>query len=89
MSPDVNKYSAGVRVDRAEQSAQRIVKTDDKNSRADRLQVLRHETHPKFFARANDKDGDEQDDQIAFESQKIRKPARKIHGLATRRLHSA
>ena len=65
----IYKHSAGIRVDRPEQSAQRIVKTDDKNCRAERLQILRHKTHPEFFASANDKNGDEQDDEIAFESE--------------------
>src|SRR5438552_2570107 len=50
MSPKIDKYSAGVRVDRTEQGAQCIVETDNENRRADRLQVLRHKTHPKFFA---------------------------------------
>src|SRR5438132_1311732 len=51
MSPNIDEYSAGICVDCAEQGAQRVVKTDHKNGRADRLQVLRHKTHPKFFAR--------------------------------------
>jgi len=72
MSPKIDKYSAGVRVDRTEQGAQCIVETDNENRRADRLQVLRHKTHPKFFACANDKDGDEQDNQIALKTEKIR-----------------
>ena len=46
MSPTIDKHSAGIGVDRAEQSAQRIVKTDNKDRRADRLQVLGHKTHP-------------------------------------------
>jgi len=89
MSADVNKYSAGVRVDRAEQSEQRIVKTDNKNRRADSLQVLRHETHPKFFACANDENGDEQDDEIAFESEEIRELPLPFYAWLTWRLHSA
>ena len=63
----VHDYSAGIGVDRTKQSAQRIIKTDNKNCRAERLQILRHKTHPKLFACANDKNGDEQDDEIAFE----------------------
>ena len=59
MSPDIDKYSAGISVDRPKQRPQCIVKADDKNSRADRLQVLRHETHPKLFARADHENGDE------------------------------
>ena len=89
MSPNIYKYSAGVRVDRANQSAQRIVKADYKNRCADRQQVLRHKTHPKFFARADDKDGDEQNDKVAFESEEIRELPLPIYALLTWRLHSA
>src|SRR6478609_5612987 len=67
MSPMVYDYSTGICVDGTKQSAQRIVEADNENRRADRLQILRHKTHPKLFARANDKNGDEQDDEIAFE----------------------
>ena len=67
MSPAIRDYPARVGVDRTEQCAQRIVKADNENRRADRLQILRHKTHPKLFACANDKNGDEQDDEIAFE----------------------
>ena len=71
MSPNVDKYSARVGVDRAEQSAYCVVKTDDKNSRADRLQVLWHKTQPEFLACADDEHGDEQDDQIAFKPEEL------------------
>ena len=67
MSPMVYDYSTGICVDRTKQSAQRIVKADNENRRAERLQILRHKTHPKLFACANDKNGDEQDDEVAFE----------------------
>ena len=89
MSPNIDKYSAGISVDRTEQGPQRIVKTNDKNSRADCLQILRHKTHPKFFARADHENRYEQDDEITFEPEKISQPARRTHGLLTRRLHSA
>ena len=71
MSPKVRKYSPGIRVDRAEQGTKRIVKTDNKNRRADRLQVLRYKTHPKLFACTDDEDSDEQDNQIAFKPEKV------------------
>jgi len=89
MSPAIYKYSAGIRVDCAEERAQCIIKPDNEDSRTDRLQVLRHKTHPKFLARANDKDGDEQNDEIAFESEEIREPLLPIYALLTWRLHSA
>src|SRR6478736_3794598 len=69
MSPVVYNYSPGIGVDCTNQSAQRIIKTDDKNCRAERLQILRHKTHPKLFASAYYKNGDEQDDEIAFGSE--------------------
>ena len=71
MSPAIREYAARIGVDRTEQCAQRIVKADNENRRAERLQILRHKTHPKFFASANDKNGDEQDDEIAFEPEEI------------------
>src|SRR5437660_12709235 len=71
MAPSVHEQSAGISVDRPEQGAQRIVKTNDKNSRADRLQVLRHETHPKFFARDDHKHRVEQKDEVALNNVKI------------------
>jgi len=67
MSPMIYNYSTGVGVERTERSAQRIIKTDDKNCRAERLQILRHKTHPKLFAGAYHENGDEQDNEIAFE----------------------
>ncbi len=63
----VYDYSTGICVDRTKQSAQRIIKTDNKDCCAERLQILRHKTHPEFFAGAYHKNGDEQDDEIAFE----------------------
>ena len=63
----IYNYSTGIRVDGTKQSAQRIVKTDNENRRAERLQILRHKTDPEFFASAYHKNGDEQDNEIAFE----------------------
>jgi len=71
MSPTIDEYSTGIGVDGTKQGAQRIIKTDNKHCCADRLQILRHKPHPEFFARANDKNGDEQDDEIAFEPEEI------------------
>jgi hypothetical protein len=75
MSPAIYKYSAGIRVDCAEERAQCIIKPDNEDSRTDRLQVLRHKPHPKLFARANDKNGDEQDYEIAFKREELSQPA--------------
>jgi hypothetical protein len=89
MSPKVHEYSTGVCVDRAEKSAQCIIKADNEDRRADRLQVLRHKTHPEFFAGADDKNGDKQDDEIAFEPEEIRKLPLPFYACLTWRLHSA
>jgi hypothetical protein len=71
MSPAVREYAAGISVDGTKQSAQRIVKADNEHRRAERLQILRHKTHPEFFASANDKNGEEEDDEVAFEPEEI------------------
>ena len=71
MAPMVYDYSTGIGIHGTEQRAQRVVKTDNKHGCADDLQILRHKTHPKFFASSNDKNGDEKDNEIAFQSQEI------------------
>ena len=81
MSPKIDKYSAGIRVNRAEQRPERVVETDEKNPRAERLQILRYKTHPQFLARADHENGDEQNDEIASQAEKIGEPARAIHAL--------
>src|SRR5438552_8940124 len=81
MSPKIGKYSAGISVNRTEQRPQHVVETDDKNRRAERLQIFRYKTHPQFLARANDENGDEQNDEIASKAEKIGEPARAIHAL--------
>ena len=59
MSPTIDKDSAAIGVDGTEQGAQRVVKTDNENARAERLQIFRHKTHPEFLARTNHENGDE------------------------------
>src|ERR1700730_18451931 len=71
MSPKIDKHAAGIGVNRAEQRAERVIQTDDKNTRAQRLQKFRDEPHPEFFARADDENGEQQNDEIALESKKI------------------
>ena len=89
MSPKIDQHAARISVNRAKQRAQRIVKSDDKNARAKRLQILRHETHPEFLARTNHENGHEQNDKVAFEPEKLRKPVRGAHALLVWRLHFA
>src|SRR5260370_29901275 len=88
MYPKIDKYSAGISVNRAEQGPQRVVQTDDKNPRAERLQIFRYKTHPQFFARANYENGDEQNDQIAPQTQKIGKLPGATYVCCVTRLHS-
>ena len=53
-------------------------------TQSDGLQVFRHKAHPKFFASANDKDGDEQDDQIAFQPEEVCEPLEAVHAQSCR-----
>ena len=71
MSPAIDEDAAGIGVDRAEQRPQRIEKADDENGRAECLQIFRDEAHPEFFAGADDEHGDEQDDEVALETEEI------------------
>ncbi len=91
-SPAIDHDSAGVGVDRAEQSAQRIEGAYDENRRAERLEIFWDETHPQFLSRSNRKDRDEQDDQVAAQPEKFRQRALLFHQLirsvvAVGRLH--
>src|SRR2546425_993591 len=72
MSPKIDNHAAGIRVDGAEQCADRVVKTDHKNACAEHLQIFRHEPHPEFFARADDEKREQENDEIALQSEKIR-----------------
>jgi hypothetical protein len=71
MSPKIDNYAAGVRVEGAEQSFERVVKTDHEHARAERLQKFRHEPHPEFFVGADDEDGEQQNREIAFQAEKL------------------
>src|SRR5437588_12399122 len=71
MSPKIDKHPAGIGVNRAEQCAQRIIETDNKNTRAERLEKFRDKPHPKFFARPDYENGEEENDQIALQTKKI------------------
>jgi hypothetical protein len=71
MSPAVDEKTAGIRVDRAEQSPEGIEQANDENRSAEDLKIFRDEPDPEFFARANHERRDEQDDEIALESEKF------------------
>src|SRR5438309_9398128 len=79
MSPKIDKHPAGIGVNRAEQCAQRIIETDNKNTRAQCLQKFRDEPHPEFFARADDKNGDEQNDEVALKPEEVAETREAVH----------
>src|SRR6266850_647967 len=66
------KHAAGIGVERAQQCAKRVVESDDENCGAKLLEVLRDESHPKFFARADHENREQQNDEVALESEKTR-----------------
>src|SRR5438477_3106012 len=79
MSPAIDEHAAGIRVDGAEQRAERIEKADDENARAEGLEIFREEPHPKFLTRADDERGNEQDDEVALEREKFRGATPEVH----------
>src|SRR5205823_11035314 len=46
VSPTIGQQSSGVGIDRAGESAQSIIKTNDEDARAKSLKIFRNETHP-------------------------------------------
>ena len=76
----IDNDATGVCVDRAEQRAQTVVKTDDEKPCAEFLEILRNETHPEFLSAADDEDGDEENNQVMFEGKEIGSPAPEVHG---------
>src|ERR1700730_6429907 len=66
VSPAIDHHAAGIGVDRAEQCSNRIIKADYENRGAEFLEILWNESHPKFFASADDENNEQQDDEIAF-----------------------
>ncbi len=89
MSPKIDNHAAGVCVNCAEQCPQRIIEANDEYARAQRLQKFRDEPHPEFFTRADHENREKQNDEIAFESEKIRDSLGEIYTLLIWRLHSA
>src|SRR5947209_14972487 len=79
MSPKIDNYSAGVGVNCAEQCPKRVVKTNNENTRSECLEKFRDEPHPEFFARADDENGDKQNNQVTLEPKKIAEPCEAVH----------
>src|SRR5439155_1338783 len=46
VSPTIGEHSSGIGIDRADQSAQSVVKTNDEDARAKSLEIFRNESHP-------------------------------------------
>ena len=79
MSPAIDEHAAGIRVDGAEQRAERIEKADDENARAEGLEIFREKPHPEFLAGADDERGNEQDDEVALEREKFCGATPEVH----------
>jgi hypothetical protein len=71
MSPAIHKYAAGICVNSSEQSPERVEQADNENARAEHLQIFWDETNPEFFAGADREDGEQQNHEVAFESEKL------------------
>ena len=69
----------GIGVDRAEKIPQRIEEPDDEDGRAERLEIFRQESHPQFLARTDREGGDEEDDEVALESEKLSEALPSVH----------
>src|SRR6266550_2282934 len=46
VSPTIGEHSSGIGIDRADQSAQSVVKTNDEDTRAKSLEIFRNDSHP-------------------------------------------
>jgi len=79
MSPAIDEQTARIGVDRAEQSPERIEKADDEDGGAEGLEIFWDEPHPEFFAGTDDENGHEQDDEVAFETEKLANLAPEAH----------
>ena len=53
---------------------ERLTPEEYEKRRAEFFQILRDEPHPEFFAGADDKNHEQQDDEVAFEAEKVRDP---------------
>ena len=60
LSPPVRKPAAGIGVDRAKKSLQRVEQTDDENTAAKRFDVFGRKAEPELFPRAREHERDEQ-----------------------------
>src|SRR6266480_7540573 len=79
MSPKIDKHTAGIGVKRAEQCPDRVIETDHKNTRAQRLQKFRHEPHPEFFTCADDKNGDQKNDEVPLKPEEVAETRDAVH----------
>ena len=79
MSPAIDQHSAWIRVDGAKQRAERVEQSDDEHARAQRLHVFWEEPDPELFSGADDESGEEENDEVALESEKFRRASPKIH----------
>ena len=85
--PNIDQDATGICVNCAEQRAQRVVESNDKNRGSQRLQIFWNKPHPELFARADDENRNEENDQVALKTEEIRKPLRAVYAWRVRRLH--
>ena len=71
LSPVIRRPAAGVGVDRAKKSLERVEHADDEHARAQRLQIFGREAEPEFFTRARQHQRHEQQRGVAFERQEV------------------
>ena len=71
LSPMIGEPAAGIGVNRAEQSLQRIEQADDQNAAAERLDIFGREAEPEFFAGAGQQERDEQQRGVAPEREEF------------------
>src|SRR5437879_12879046 len=79
MSPKIDQNTARIGVNRAEQCPKSIVQPDNKNTRAQRLQKFRHEPHPEFFTCADDKNGDQKNDEVPLKPEEVAETRDAVH----------
>ena len=83
VSPSIDQDSAGICVDRAERCAQCVKSPDDQYAGTECLKIFWQETRPQLFARGDEDDRRQQQNEIAAQSEKIRNANFAIHPFAS------
>ena len=80
VAPAIHDNSTRVRVNRAEQRLDRIVRSDCESGRTENLQVLRDEPHPHLLTGRNEHDRRQQHRDIAIQPEEARQARQRDHG---------